>query len=154
MIELRTMTREEIADFLPGMLEGYIADWARAGEDPGVARTRGEQQFAMLFPDGLPAEGNEIFYAMREGERAGVLWMGPAMGGATGVSYVFFVEVDERLRGQGLGREIMLAAEQWAREQGSAKIGLNVFGFNDVARGLYESLGYTPVAIQMHKPLD
>ena len=30
----------------------------------------------------------------------------------------------------------------WARDRGSHALGLNVFGYNDAARALYERLGY------------
>jgi ribosomal protein S18 acetylase RimI-like enzyme len=47
----------------------------------------------------------------------------------------------------------MLLAEAEARRRSLARIGLNVFGGNEVARNLYRSLGYTETAIIMHKHL-
>ena len=47
----------------------------------------------------------------------------------------------------------MLLAENEARERGLARIELNVFGRNDVARGLYLSLGYVENSVQMAKDL-
>jgi ribosomal protein S18 acetylase RimI-like enzyme len=45
----------------------------------------------------------------------------------------------------------MLLAEAEARRRGYNRIGLNVFGGNDVARKLYRSLGYAENAIVMSK---
>ena len=45
----------------------------------------------------------------------------------------------------------MLAAEHLVGEAGITEIGLNVFGFNERARRLYDSLGYRVVATQMTK---
>jgi ribosomal protein S18 acetylase RimI-like enzyme len=45
----------------------------------------------------------------------------------------------------------MLLAESEARARGPALVGLNVFGGNEVARGLYRSLGYDEVAVMMRK---
>jgi ribosomal protein S18 acetylase RimI-like enzyme len=70
------------------------------------------------------------------------------------VAYVFDIAIEEAERGKGLGRATMLAAEEYVRRQGQAEIGLNVFGFNEPARALYESLGYHVVAVQMRKQLD
>ena len=64
------------------------------------------------------------------------------------------VQIDEAFRGEGLGRETMLAAETWARAHGGTRIGLNVFGPNTVARHLYESLGYGIMGISMYKDLE
>ena len=47
----------------------------------------------------------------------------------------------------------MLLAEDQVKTMGGRELGLNVFGFNTVARGLYESLGYETVAIRMSKRL-
>ena len=47
----------------------------------------------------------------------------------------------------------MLLAEAEARRRGFDRIGLNVFGGNEVARNLYRSLGYTENAIVMSKTL-
>ena len=47
----------------------------------------------------------------------------------------------------------MQLAEDYARSQGARTLGLNVFGFNHGARGLYESLGYEVVATKMKKSL-
>ena len=45
----------------------------------------------------------------------------------------------------------MLAAEEFARSRGAHKIGLNVFGHNPRAISLYQSLGYSTVAMRMRK---
>jgi ribosomal protein S18 acetylase RimI-like enzyme len=47
----------------------------------------------------------------------------------------------------------MQFAEEEAKRRGLSKIELNVFGGNDVARGLYRSLGYHETAVYMVKQL-
>ena len=47
----------------------------------------------------------------------------------------------------------MLLAEEYARSHGARSLGLSVFGFNDAARRLYESLGYGTTTVKMAKPL-
>jgi len=47
----------------------------------------------------------------------------------------------------------MLLAEAEAHRRGFRRIGLNVFGGNEIARNLYRSLGYTETAIHMRKNL-
>jgi ribosomal protein S18 acetylase RimI-like enzyme len=65
--------------------------------------------------------------------------------------WIYDIRIDEAYRGRGYGRAAMLLVEAEARERGYGRIGLNVFGGNDVARNLYRSLGYEENAIVMSK---
>lgn len=49
-------------------------------------------------------------------------------------------------RGKGIGRQAMIWCEELAREHTCSRIELGVFEFNEVARKLYESLGYVEFA--------
>jgi ribosomal protein S18 acetylase RimI-like enzyme len=55
--------------------------------------------------------------------------------------------------GQGVGRALMAAAEEWSRSRGHRFLTLNVFGDNTRARLLYERLGYRPDTTKMVKLL-
>ena len=60
----------------------------------------------------------------------------------------------EEYRSRGLGREFFSAVEAYARENGYARIRLEVEADNVRARSLYERLGYLPLAYeQMVKQL-
>jgi ribosomal protein S18 acetylase RimI-like enzyme len=67
---------------------------------------------------------------------------------------VYDIEIHERRRHRGFGWAAMVAAEDLVRDAGIGEIGLNVFGFNEAARRLYDSLGYRVVATQMTKRLE
>lgn len=47
----------------------------------------------------------------------------------------------------------MLAGEEYARDQGAVAMALNVFAQNDVARSLYDKLGYLVTNVNMQKAL-
>jgi GNAT superfamily N-acetyltransferase len=55
--------------------------------------------------------------------------------------------------GQGVGRALMAAAEDWARQQGCALITLEVFAANSTARSVYARLGYAEQTLKLAKPL-
>ena len=57
--------------------------------------------------------------------------------------WVYYVAVDPARRAQGLGRDIMNAAEDWLRQAGIAKLQLLVRRSNAKAGAFYQSLGYT-----------
>ncbi len=56
--------------------------------------------------------------------------------------WVYYLAAAPDQRGQGIGRALMLAAEDWLRAAGSSKIQLMVRGDNEEARGFYAAIGY------------
>jgi ribosomal protein S18 acetylase RimI-like enzyme len=151
---VRRMTAEEYADWEDGCILSYADDVSKANDIPlEVALDRARTQFTELLPHGLDSPGTWLMRVLDEGgEPVGVLWLGPHRE-RDGVIYVYDVEIDEPHRGRGLGRAAMLAAERLVRESGAHEIGLNVFGFNEPAKRLYDSLGYRVIATQMTKVL-
>jgi GNAT superfamily N-acetyltransferase len=101
----------------------------------------------------VPAEGHHVFGVMADGRRVGIVWLGPSLHDDATERYLFNIEIDEEHRGQGLGRAAMRAAEDWTRADGASQLALNVFGFNDRARSLYDSLGYVVAATSMYRTL-
>jgi ribosomal protein S18 acetylase RimI-like enzyme len=61
---------------------------------------------------------------------------------------VYDISIDPDQQGRGYGRAAMRLAEDEARARGMDRIELNVFGGNEVARGLYRSMGYVETSAQ------
>ena len=59
-----------------------------------------------------------------------------------GISWIYDVEVAAEFRGKGYGRAAMIIGERAALDAGDTHLALNVFGDNEVAIRLYESMGY------------
>ncbi len=133
----------------------YATELAEATDRP-LAEVLPEagDELRRLLPSGAATPGHHVTHVVdvAEGGRVGVLWVGPSRQEPT-QAWVFDVELDESARGRGLGRAAMLAAEDLARADGYASVGLNVFGPNRRARALYDSLGYRTVRTQMSKEL-
>jgi ribosomal protein S18 acetylase RimI-like enzyme len=144
-------------DELPGWLRAQSRDYEEervaSGESPEQAAAAAAQSLATLFPDGRPAPGQAVYDVREDGTTVGSLWIGRAPADARTDWWVYSIELAAEHRGRGLGRQVMLLAEDAARAAGAGSLGLNVFGHNAVARHLYESLGYGTDAVQMSKDL-
>jgi ribosomal protein S18 acetylase RimI-like enzyme len=71
----------------------------------------------------------------------------------SGRAYVYDLFIEERFRGQGLGRKALELVEAEARAAGLRGIDLNVWGGNAAARRLYGSAGFFERAVFMSKEL-
>jgi ribosomal protein S18 acetylase RimI-like enzyme len=148
------MTSAEFEAWRPAAVESFAANLARALDRPiEAARARAAAQLVEELPDGLASSGHQLFVIVDdEHTEVGTLWLGPHPQ-RSGAAYVYDLEIAAGFRRRGFGRAAMAAAEQAARASGMAEIALNVFGFNEPARLLYESAGYEVTSIQMRKPL-
>jgi ribosomal protein S18 acetylase RimI-like enzyme len=149
---LSPMPPERLPKWLTGIMNAYVEERVKAGESLPAARANAERSLLEFFPGGNPAPHHLVFDLMVAGSPVGYLWIGPSTGERR-AWWVYDIEVDESLRGQGLGRQAMLLAEEEARWRGATSLGLNVFGHNGPARRLYERLGYETTSLQMKKDL-
>ncbi|MNT97471.1 putative N-acetyltransferase YycN [compost metagenome] len=69
-------------------------------------------------------------------------------------AWIADIVVEEEYRGKGYGRRVMLLLEQEVKAMGLNKIGLHVFGFNESAIKLYQSMGYLATDLMMEKVLS
>jgi ribosomal protein S18 acetylase RimI-like enzyme len=57
--------------------------------------------------------------------------------------YLYSLWLDPSARGRGLARPLVTAAVEWARQRRARTVTLRVAADNAVARGVYESLGFS-----------
>jgi GNAT superfamily N-acetyltransferase len=148
---IRPLREDEYDLFIGRGLAFYVEDMVRAGVDREVAQAKADLDLPQLLPDGLATPGHSMYAIEDDGRFAGYLWLCDRDGELGHSLFVYAVEVDEEFRGRGLGRAAMAFAEEEARRLGIAKVALNVFGGNAVARQLYLALGYTETAVHMEK---
>ena len=144
----------------PEIRPATIHDWS------GIARIAGElsglhaRALPDVFrevPDSMPADylrelidadDVEILVADRDGAIVGyeVLRVreSPPVPFVVSRRYVLLsdIAVSEAEQGRGIGRLVVEAAIQWARERGMSEIELSVYEFNDAAIAFYEHLGF------------
>ena len=154
-VRLRPITDEEF----PALLEASKAGYAEGievhgGQTREAALQKAEADFPAVLPMGLRTPGHHIFVVEADGAAVGRLWLAEREMAGRRVMFVYDVTIDAAQQGHGFGRAAMRLAEDEARARGIGRIELNVFGGNDVARGLYRSLGYVETSAQMAKVLD
>ncbi|MFY7837510.1 MAG: GNAT family acetyltransferase [Novosphingobium sp.] len=109
-----------------------IALWDAAG------LTRPWNDARADFDLALKTETSTILLAEQAGTICGSVMVG--FDGHRG--WVYYLATAPDQRGQGIGRLMMLAAEDWLKALGSPKIQLMVRGDNHAARGFYSAIGY------------
>lgn len=150
-VALRPMSEEEHERWVREQgIPGYAYDIVRAGAlDEPAAHAKAVADYSRVNgPD-------DTFWWVVEADIegtatavGGVAWrVDPEHGEPT--LFVMDVEVYERFRGRGFGRAIMRAVISAARDAGARRVGLTVWEGNDVARALYDSLGFRPISTSM-----
>jgi ribosomal protein S18 acetylase RimI-like enzyme len=153
-VTLRPMSPEQFEEWQGRSIRSYADDLAKATRWPLEASlNKARKQFAELLPAGMGTDRTWILLIVDEtGVQVGTLWVGPHTERA-GVAFVYEIEIEQERRGLGFGRAAMIAVESLVTGAGETEIGLNVFGFNEPARRLYDSLGYRVVATVMTKTI-
>ena len=149
-VTLRPLREDEF----PGWLEAQRREYARGMvEDAGLLRSDAEEKAARdtasVLPQGFATPGTHFWIVESDGVRVGTVFLGVNSGRA----WLYDITIDEGVRGRGYGRAAMTGLEEQARSLGFDSIGLNVWGGNTVARGLYRSLGYAEESVLMRKAL-
>jgi ribosomal protein S18 acetylase RimI-like enzyme len=153
-VRLRALRADEYDAWYRDVTDGYARDIAEHGDTPvDAARRKAEADMATILAQGLDTPGHDIYVVEDGPERVGRLWLAERTVDGRQILFVYDVEVAAAHRGRGYGRAAMLLAEGQARARGIARVELNVFGGNEVARHLYRSLGYVERAVSMAKDL-
>ena len=154
MPTLLPMTQPEYDLYLTHLIPDYAADNVRAGYwDESEALEKSRQQIESLLPKGLQTQDHYIFTLVDGEQTVGMIWLKAQLDRAVKSGFIFDVMVDEKFRGKGYGKQLMLLIEEKVRELDLKSIGLHVFAYNQVARNLYESLGYEVSSLNMIKKL-
>ncbi len=149
------MTQAEYEKFFDRLIPEYAADNVRAGYwDKSEALEKARQEIDRLLPEGLQTKDHYL-YTLYDGDQAvGMIWLKANMDRPVKSGFIFEVYIDEQQRGKGYGKQLMLLIEEKARELGLKSLGLHVFAYNDVARKLYEAVGYEVSSLNMLKTLE
>jgi len=155
MGKLEPMTQAEFDAYYEAIIPDYAADNVRAGywtEDESLEKSR--QQTERFLPQGLQTKDNYLYTLRDNDQYIGMIWFKADLDRPLKSGFIFDVRIDDKFRGKGYGKEIMLLIEEKARELDIKRIGLHVFGYNKVAKNLYERIGYRYASYNMLKDLE
>jgi ribosomal protein S18 acetylase RimI-like enzyme len=126
------------------------AEFAAAKENGLIEKDKPEKEFRKELLESVDEKKKTGIFVVESdaGEYAGLLWVSDREGGELwdfeeNPAWIYDIRVRPEYRGQGLGRKLLLQAEDWAKKEGFSRCGLHVFAFNHHAIRLYYSAGYT-----------
>lgn len=77
----------------------------------------------------------------------------PAIHQSAPVAWLTVLVVAERVRGRGIGQQLVRLAEEWARDRGAAKLALTSALHRVEAHEFYKRLGYAHTGVRLAKSL-
>ncbi len=125
---------------------------------PGTTRDD-FQRFQRRFTDAALTDSNPesrlIVAENSGGEILGYAHMKPIHDDVLDVEtgYLSIIAVAESASGQGIGRQLMQAAEDWSREQGYPSLLLDVFASNETARQFYKNADFVEDSFRLRRSL-
>ncbi len=154
-MQLIPMTEADFNQWAPRSREGYASDKMRAnGYTQKEADDIAKKDFERLLPDGVRTKDQYLFTMDdRALGRVGYIWFRVQGAADNRKAFVCDIIVELEFRGRGFGKKALLLLEDEARNLDLKGIGLHVFGFNEVAIKLYQSIGYETTDLVMAKPL-
>lgn len=155
VVTLKPMSAEQFNSWLEVSIVEYADAKIKAGNaasDEAVELSK--REFEDLLPDGLNTADTYLLTVV-DGDRnqsVGMLWL--KVLNERQEMFIYDIRIDEQYRGQGYGKQTMLVMETFVRGLGVPKISLHVFGDNQVALKLYESVGFIATNIRMSKVIS
>ena len=155
-VTLRPMTPEEFVPYEDADVHHFAENMTQAGFwSTDEAFDKAKDLHARLLPKGIHTP-DHLFFVIEENQHhgsIGVIWLFINRETEPPSGFLYDILVHTPFRGQGFGKQAMLALEQKALELGVTSLALNVFEDNTLAKALYTSLGYQVQSSNMRKLL-
>lgn len=151
MVRLIEMNSSEFERYISYAIRNYADEHVKAGNwSSQEAITKATSEFEKLLPEGEKTVNNKLFIIQVEGKEVGMIWLAQE---SDNKGFIYDINIWEGNQGRGYGKQAMKEIEIEAKKLGLRNIGLHVFGHNQVARSLYEKLGYIETDIMMDKKI-
>jgi GNAT superfamily N-acetyltransferase len=141
--------RAGILDLAPRLAEG-VAPW----RDQAAALLAGRRWLEESLDAAKAGDGVVLVVADEDGI-AGVISARPSThftGERDG--YIGELVVADRAARRGIGRALVTAADEWARDRGLRNLTLHTGAFNTGARAFYADLGFAEEEVRLTRPIE
>ncbi|MFG1837966.1 GNAT family N-acetyltransferase [Micromonospora sp. NPDC049175] len=146
------MTEQDLTRLLVPLEEEYAEDLvAHRGLTPEAAFERSVSQIQGSLPAGATTERTLLRLGRVDDAEIGWIWVTLPTPDAPRHAWIQNIEVHPAHRGRGYARRMIHLIEVELAQLKVPELGLNVFGTNAVAIGLYRSLGFEVTSQQMAK---
>jgi len=145
-IEVRTATIEDLPDIVRMLADDFLGKQRERLENPLP------ESYLKAFRELHADSNNELIVAELDGSIVGTLQLTvtPSLSyQGSKRSSVESVRVDDKFRGQGIGRQMMLWAIERAKEKGCVSMHLTSHGDRKDAHRFYENLGFAASHVGM-----
>ena len=154
MLSLRKMTEKEYSLYYKELADRYIKELLSSGaSDEENVKEMAEATIKRSLPKGYKSKGQYLFNVYKDNENVGYVWYGDRKG-KDKEAFIYDLMIYEDYRNNGYGKEAIGLVEKHAKEKKYETISLHVFGQNEIAVKLYESLNYKPFSIHMSKSFN
>ena len=152
MVKLVKMRQEDFEPYLERGIRDYADDHVRNGNwtvEESLERSR--KEFEHLLPDGVHSKDQFLYSIVDEKDENKIGWLWVQVKDQKAFIYDFVI--DEEFRGQGLGKQALVALDEKLKSMDVQSVGLHVFGDNVTAQELYKIMGYQITGMHMKKVL-
>jgi ribosomal protein S18 acetylase RimI-like enzyme len=154
--------REAITEDAPGIARlNQAVQRIHAEAHPDIFKTLEESDFrAETVLEILKDPENRIFLALVEGQPAGYIWAELVKRPETTLkksrswTFIHQISVNEDFRKMGLGQALMNKVKELALEEGSTKVVLDIWEFNERAKTFFTSNGFQNYNLNMWLNLE
>ncbi|WP_101841837.1 N-acetyltransferase [Halobacillus sp. Marseille-P3879] len=150
-VRLDRMNSEEFQKYLSFAIKHFAEEQIKSGNwKPEEAVSKATEEYEKLLPEGQDTENNHLFTVRDRSKEVGMIWFAQI---TNEKGFIYGINIWEGNQGKGYGKKAMQEIEILAKNLGLKSIGLHVFAHNNMARDLYEKVGYTEKNIKMEKTL-
>lgn len=155
MLTLQPMSESEFEAWLIHSRKNYALEKQKEGLSEEDALAESQKSFKRLLPEGTKTPNSHLYSLKLKGsdEPIGHLWWALQKQGSKDVPWIYDIELKPEHRGKGYGRKAMDLAQQDVKAKGFSRLGLHVFGHNEVAQKLYRSMDFQITNVVMYKDL-
>ncbi len=151
MVTLKLMSSDEFQNYMTMAIDNYANDKVLSGNwNKEESMNRAREEYSKLLPKDEKTESNFLYTVLHDNQTIGMIWLAQK---SIEEGFIYDINIFDEYQGHGYGKETMKKIEEIAKNLGMKKIGLHVFGHNQVARGLYEKLGYQTTNVMMVKQI-